>query len=193
MKFILLYPFAALASLAIDIACRFFLNWIVVLFADKDGNLPRCLYWFQTFDATLYQGQISRERDVYNGSPSDTWRQFIAYPLTAWQRYLNRALWLFRNSAYGFDYYLFGIDFKPENWRCVKYEKGPDRDIEIHIGDGFNIKYRGKWGSYKLGWKASNVYDRASNSYPRKWGDAGRIPLTISVNPFKRKKPVLPS
>lgn len=184
---IIAYPFMAVFALILDIICKFFLNWIVVLFCDEEGNLPKCLYWFQTFDNTCYAGQYCRQSEIAARLGGDTWIDFIPYPTTAWQRYLNRGKWLFRNTAYGFDYYLFGLEFIPSNWKCVKWVRTDTLELEIHVGDGFNIKYLGYLGSYKFGWKASNMYDSNSNTYPGIWGDLNRIPLAFSINPFKRK------
>lgn len=189
---IITYTFLAIVCIVLDVLCKFLLNWLVVPFCDKNGDLPKYLKWFQTFDNNCDRGAFSRERDIKEGNiTSTTWGMFWAFPVTCWQRYWNRGWWLFRNTAYGFSYYLFGMKFKPENWRCTKWIDTPDLKYQIHkdiVTGAFNLSYSGMLGTYKLGWKASNCYNRKTDSYPRQWGDELRIPITFSINPFKKRK-----
>lgn len=183
----LIYPFAVVAALAVDIVCRFFLNWIVAACADEEGNLPRFLSWFQTFDATLDEGMHARRREVQANLGGQDWADFNPYPWTWFDRYKNRALWLFRNSAYGFDYYVFGLRWDPAEWRVIRYFDRDDLTLFIALGRGFNVYYHGRWGMVKLGWKAWNTFDGAG--FSRQFGDGTCIPIVFSLSPFKRKTP----
>lgn len=78
---ILRYVLSVLASLLADFL-NLFLAPLVVLFASKEGWLPRWLWWFQTPDNSLDGDEGWKER----GKPG----------------YLSRVRWLWRNSMYGF-------------------------------------------------------------------------------------------
>lgn len=186
MLYVLAYPFAALLALLFDVVAKFLLNWIVAAFADVSGNLPRALKWFQTFDAPLDQGAINR-RDELIAGVGDTWAAFNPNPVSWFQRYKNRALWLFRNTGYGFDYYLLGVQWHPEEWRVVRFVNTPELVLFIAIGRGFNIYAHGRYGMAKLGWKAWNLYQQDTGKWSAAWGDGGRIPVTFSLSPFKRR------
>lgn len=119
----LIYPFFILGSI-ITTLMAYIVNPIIPLFADKDGNCPKYLYYFQTFDMPL---------------PPNYW---------------DAVKWLYRNPAYGFDLFVFGIDFFPEDWVVVK-----NTDTMFFAYDrvtgAFTFKHEG--GKYlpamKLGWK----------------------------------------
>ena len=152
---ILLYPFMALASLATTLISILFFNWWVVLFVDENGNLPRWLSYFQTFDATIPKG------------------------------YLNGVKWLMRNPAYGFDYYVFGIPWNPSDWTIDRFEADENRVLFLATSKngGFNFYYLGKYGMYKFGWKVWN--DFTGTKLNSRFGDGSHIPICFSVNPFK--------
>jgi hypothetical protein len=78
------------------------LNPFLPMFAGKDGYLPRWLWWFQTPDAPL-------DGDVYYLAEH---ARFKGENITWWQRYYNRVMWLYRNTAYGFDWTV--LAFKPQ-------------------------------------------------------------------------------
>lgn len=187
MLYAIAYPFAAALSFVIDLACKFFLNWIVAAFADGSGNLPQALKWFQTFDATLDEGMNARRNELAAGIGGDTWAAFDPWPVTWFQRYKNRAFWLFRNSAYGFDYYLLGVPWNPDEWRVVKFVNTESLVLFIAMGRGFNIYAHGRYGMCKIGWKAWNLYQQDTGRFSASWGDGGKIPLTFSLSPFKRR------
>ena len=74
------------------------------------------------------------------------------FPKRLWlKHYLNRVFWIYRNAGYGFAFYLFGVDTKPETIRrkgehfsicsnAFRYKN--DDPINAHL----------KWCIY-LGWK----------------------------------------
>lgn len=188
MKYIK-YTILALASVITDLVfCRFFLNWLIVPFADSNGNLPKYLKWFQTFDATLDQGMYERRAELASGS-GDDWSDFNPYPSSWWETYKNRAFWLFRNSAYGFDYYVYGLKWNKSDWSLVKYEVSDARTLFIATSSsGFNIFYWGPLGMYKIGWKAWNLFTpNGPDQFGGIWGDQTHVPIVFSVSPFKRK------
>lgn len=71
---------------------------VLALFVDEDGWLPRFLWWFQTPDNSCDGDAAHMER-----WPRDGW---------GWT-WLRRTAWLFRNSAYGFNYYVLGVHYQP--------------------------------------------------------------------------------
>lgn len=85
---------------------------IVVLFASKDGWLPKYLWWFQTPDNSL--------------DGDDGWKTLHApykNPTTKFQIWVNRWRWLWRNCLYGFSYSVSGFEVK-EGW--TYWSTGPE-------------------------------------------------------------------
>lgn len=78
--------------------CNLFLAPFVVMFADKDGWLPRWLWWFQTPDNPL-AAQVD-----------DRWFPEHDTPLKRW---INNVSWLYRNSMYGFSEDVLGFTIEP--------------------------------------------------------------------------------
>jgi len=147
---ILLYPFMAIGSLATTLISILFFNWWVVLFADANGNLPRWLSYFQTFDAPIPKG------------------------------YLNGVKWLMRNPAYGFDYYVFGIPWNPENWTVHTFNKSGTTTLFVATGDGaFNIYFSSPVINIKLGWKAWNNF--TDGKFNSNFGDGTRLPICLTI------------
>lgn len=87
-----------IALIIVDIAVTF-LNFplapIAVLFASEDGWLPRWLWWFQTPDNSLDGDGGWKELHRW-------WKDDADVETNKFKRYINRVLWLYRNSAYGF-------------------------------------------------------------------------------------------
>jgi hypothetical protein len=75
---------------------------IVVLFANKDGWLPRWLLWFQTPDNTL-DGDIGWMLENKPYRPENN----------HYQRWINRFHWLWRNRLYGFSRSVLSVTFNP--------------------------------------------------------------------------------
>jgi len=189
---LLVWGFATLLSTLIYIPSLLVIGWILAAFCDEDGNLIYGRKLWQTFDASCDEGRNCRQRELAAGLGGDTWTAFNAFPLTAWEDYKNRALWLFRNSCYGWSYYVFGIPWVKADWTIHTYEDTPERTFFFATsGYAFNLYYHGRWGMYKLGWKAWNVHTVVAGiaifTDNAGMGGLGRIPLVISANPFKRK------
>jgi hypothetical protein len=186
-----IYMLGVVADVLITIIAVFFVNWWAPALSDSSGNLPRWLYWFQTFDATLDAGW----QGGYFVASSLSWYlrplalfYFTGSPGTAptgLNLFLLRVRWLYRNPAYGFDYFAFGLPFDPSRWRVLKYVNTPTLSLFIAIGDGFNIEYAGRLGELKLGWKAWNYWNNGQwKTVP--WGPEWIVPLCFTYTPFKR-------
>lgn len=167
-----LYPIYALASFLAMLCARLCVNWWAPLFADAEGNLPRSLSWFQTFDATLDAGWLDGYLDASWGS-------------TPWRRYWARVWWMNRNPAYGFDYAL-GMAFDASDWRVLRYIERDDLVLFVAVGRGFNFYYDGPLGQYKLGWKAWNRWSGTAWNATG-WDRFERIPVVFTINPFRRR------
>ncbi|WP_231409615.1 hypothetical protein [Ralstonia solanacearum] len=170
---VIVYPFYVLLSLLATLVAMAAVNWWAPLTCDAQGNLPRWLRWFQTFDASLDAGW----RDGYI---SRSWGD------TPIRRFLARVYWLYRNPAYGWDYWPLGVRFNPCAWRVVRYVESDALTLFVAVGNGFNVYYHGRFGMLKLGWKAWNCWD-ADGWKMQPFGPAWRLPLAFTVSPFKRK------
>lgn len=100
------WVFLAAVSLALT-AVSVFGAPLLVLLADDAGNLPRCLSWLQTSDATL-------DGDQY-------WRDPTAHPtINRLPRYLRRLIWIWRNPGGGFDERVAGATIDRTMARLVR-------------------------------------------------------------------------
>lgn len=148
LKFLIFLPF----QLLIMLFC-YLTNWIVVLFADKDGELKGIWHLWQTWDDSIDNREyimnvapkfIRYDFDKYNreyqGETNEFGRKryyvanFKELPLKdRIKRYFCRVGWLTRNCAYGFAFYIFGtwvdnskmvyVD-SPEKKQYYGHEKG---------------------------------------------------------------------
>lgn len=124
-----------IVSLVCMVLC-YVTNPIVVLFADKDGELPSVLKYWQTWDNSVYcidgvecapkflqYDWMAHYREYKDADPylksvnRDRWYCVgIDYNFTLWeriQRYCCGVLWLTRNCSYGFAFYLLGLNVSP--------------------------------------------------------------------------------
>lgn len=172
-------------------------NWIVVLFADQNGELPGLLWLWQTWDDSLdsedcvtkYVPSIIRydfykyyrvERHLlpeYN-----RWHKYsiniAPLPLIdRIKRYCCRVFWLYRNCAYGFAFEWFGCNVPPDSVKVyADYKAG---EHELYYASSRNhwmlyctlpINRYFRWRIY-LGWKLSpyiTSYHRAMIAF-RVW------------------------
>ena len=139
-------------------------NWIVVLFANEVGDLPGFLKYWQTWDDSIdVEWHIKEEvPEIFR---YDFDRHYVSDRMTTEelsrlgrdrgcvrlidphftikeriQRYVCRTMWLYRNCAYGFAFYVFGRDVKGENVIMRK---------SIRVDDFFDIRTtdnHGAWG-----------------------------------------------
>ncbi|WP_175787601.1 DUF7338 family protein [Burkholderia anthina] len=168
----ILYLFMALASL-LGVAATWLLAPLLAFTADADGNLPRALHWFQTFDNTLDAGwkvQGSYGTYLQNGA--------IPTGPTLWW---YRTCWLWRNPGYGFDYWPLGLEFYAAEW-TVRVDSAKWW-IATGPNGAFCVKYLGTTGvGLKLGWKAWAYWQSgawAPNSYL--WGPDRRLPICFTL------------
>ncbi|MGE8453250.1 MAG: DUF7338 family protein [Pseudomonadales bacterium] len=155
-----------------------------------EQRLPRWLSWFETFDASLDTGWISGyfvPKGTYtpNRMPS------------FWKRKWYQWRWLNRNSGYSFSYYPLGIEMDTKKWTIRKWintsgekNKGFRLWFATSSDGHWNLNVAGKYGAYKLGWKAWNYWDRDIQTWYRNgkpWGPEMRTTLVLSANPFKRE------
>ena len=142
IKFLLL----AILDIAFNVVC-YLTNPIVVLFGSEYGNLPWLLTWWDNYDDCMdvewfiKEGHVpsccvydydkhykfhsnteSQEtRGIYKSyvdilDPNFTLKERL-------QRYACRVLWLYRNCAYGFSYYVTGIDIRKADIFEIKTEE----------------------------------------------------------------------
>lgn len=168
--FYFLYPFLALLSVLAVVVTWIFAP-LLALTADSYGNLPRFLYWFQTFDNTLDAGW--RVQGNYG-----TYLQDGRVPtgITLWW---YRTKWLWRNPGYGFDYWPFGCAFDASQWTVTTNN---DRWWIASGPNGrFCIRSLAPGVSLKLGWKAWAYWDNGAwkpDAYT--WGPERRAPLCFT-------------
>ena len=160
-------------------------NPFVLLFADEVGNLPGWALWWENWDDHLdvdwmiYEGHVPRfarydfNRHYKYHSPEEAEKNIGVYRgyvdlldpnFTLWekvQRYVCRLIWLYRNCAYGFSYYITGIDVRKED--IVKI-KTTEKDGYIYYVTNYAWCYKDERPSYGdhhwdnfCGWKMQAV------------------------------------
>ncbi|MBO1856862.1 hypothetical protein J4G52_25310 [Burkholderia cenocepacia] len=170
--YLVLYPFMAFASI-FCVLLTWALAPLLALFVGADGNLPDWCYWFQTFDNTCDAGwKVQGNYGTYLVDGT------MPAGITLWW---YRVRWLWRNPAYGWDYWPLGIAFDAGQWRVVVNNArwwiavGPRR--------AFCIRYLATSGvGLKLGWKAWAYWQNgvwAPSSYS--WGPSGRMPVCFTL------------
>jgi hypothetical protein len=167
---IILYPFMVLASI-MGVLATWLLAPLLALTADAQGNLPRPLYWFQTFDNTLDTGWY--KYGIYGTYLLDG---TVPTGLTLWW---YRVKWLWRNPGYGFDYWPLGMVFNADEWR-VRVDN--DRWwIATGPNGAFCIKQLGDGVRLKLGWKVWAYWRDGQWADPGyTWGPERRMPICFT-------------
>ena len=163
------YLIFAFCQLVCMVIC-YLTNPIVVLFADDEGELPASLKLWQTWDSSLDNRQyvlydcpkwLSYDFDEYydtavmcigHGRSKKIVLTKNPFPKRLWlKHYLNRVFWLYRNTGYGFAFYLFGVDPKPETIRR-KGERFSICSNAFRYKNDAKISKHLRWCIY-LGWK----------------------------------------
>jgi hypothetical protein len=156
-------------NLAFDAICLI-LNPVVVLFADKNANLPNWLYWFQTQDSSI-------DPDIYGwGNYYPGWHTTATDP--KWRillyQYIRRVFWLYRNTGYDFAYSVCGYNLDGKwiiaDWHGLYFAYDSSKSL---LTRGWCLA--GQWhtcGIY-LGWKQKTMDIN------------GRTMLAMNANPFK--------
>ena len=179
----------AIIDLLFNAIC-YLTNPFVLLFADEVGNLPAIFKWWSNWDDHLdvswmvYGHHVPKFAEYdFNRHYKyiDEWQaektigEHRAYVIlldpnfTLWerfQRYVCRLTWIYRNCAYGFSYYVTGIDVN-----------GADVDVITDVRVSGNNQYYGRtkdafcyyqmkrwtWGERKFilklffGWKFQRI------------------------------------
>ena len=158
---------------------------IVLLFADEVGNLPLIFKWWENWDDHLdidwmidehhvpsfaeydfhrhykYYNEYEAEKTIgeYRGyvdllDPNFTLKERL-------QRYICRLVWLWRNNAYGFSYYVTGIDVRKDDIVKVKTVENDgyiwyETDYAFCYKDERPSFFGMQWDNY-VGWKFRSV------------------------------------
>ena len=177
---------------------------IVLLFADEAGNLPSIFVWWANWDDHLDIVWMIDEHHVPKFAEYDFHRHYKYHsPEEAeqtigvhcgyvdlldpefttkerLQRYICRLWWLWRNNAYGFSYYVTGIDVRKDD--IVKV-KTVENDGYIWYETDYAFCYKDErpsfcgmqWDNY-VGWKFRSVDH-----------DVKRCMLAFRITPFYRE------
>lgn len=203
MKWFIQAPLEILASIIAYIT-----NPIVVLFADEYGWLPDIFKWWQTYDNTLDVEWMLTEDCVPSFAKYDYSKHYVYHyedkgddyvipgyvdliddnftSKERFQRYICRLCWLYRNTNYGFSYFVNGRYTKKEDLIVIKKVKTDYEEQFLgYVPDGlFNttwcIYYEKPWcKKFKLrvylGWKLKSV-------------STGTHMLALFVHPFRKVK-----
>jgi hypothetical protein len=158
---------------------NYFIAPFAVLFASKDGWLPRWLWWLQTPDNSL---------DGDNGWKEEH-RPYMIED-TKFKQYVNRVRWLYRNSMYGFAIDVLGCKtLATDDLEIIGESKVSNRPLHEGlvvrklIRDGkviaFQWYYVNAWSDTRcirinLGWKLWGF----------KKGENNNCQIVFSPNPF---------
>ena len=158
---------------------------IVLLFADEVGNLPGWALWWANWDDHLDIDWMVDEGHVPAFACYDFHKHYKYHPpeeaerligvycgyvdlldpdFTLWerfQRYICRLWWLWRNNAYGFSYYVTGVDVYKADIVKIKTEEA---DGYIYYETDYAWVYKDErpsfggrcWDNF-VGWKMQSV------------------------------------
>lgn len=135
-------------------------------------SLPLWLTLFDTFDAPTDAGWSD---GYFNGSEIYEFR----FP-PFWRRKLWQIMWLYRNPAYGFAYWIVGCKLDAANW-VAKYDPAKDRFVAYNTRTGhFNFSTSNPW-TMKLGWSIWNRYNVVDGTIrDEAFGPVKRLPLKFT-------------
>jgi len=152
------------------------LSPILPLFADSNGWLPSCLWWFQTPDASI---------DGDSGWQNTTRHPFV----NKLPRYFRRVLWLIRNPSYGFNCTVLATKPLPEGFISYGNLKISDKGVwganfayvkntQYFVVRAYCPTIFGKCLKFRFGWNLATALD--SNQYVGE-----RIKYVFTCNPLK--------
>ena len=177
---------------------------IVLLFADEVGNLPSIFVWWANWDDHVDIDWMVDEHHVPRFAEYDFHKHYKYHPpeeaeqtigvycgyvdlldpdfttKERLQRYICRLWWLWRNNAYGFSYYVTGIDVRKDDIVKVKTVEN-DGYIWYETDNAFCYKDGRKsfgscyWDNF-IGWKMQNVEH-----------DVERCMLAFRITPFSKE------
>ena len=204
MKYIICLPLEILATIVAYIT-----NPIVCLFADEYGNLPRLLYWWQTYDNCLDIDWMVYEHNVPSWAEYD-FNKHYQYHLEEkfddgtiiagyvdildgkftlkekLQRYVCRLCWMYRNCNYGFSYYVNGIDVDKDKLVVIKKQKTP-YELCICYESGHNF-WNTPWCIFIDKPYFGRLRLRAYLGWKLKSLHSGRHMLALFISPFRLVK-----
>lgn len=176
----------------------------VLLFADEVGNLPGWALWWENWDDHLDVDWMVYEHHVPKFAEYDFNRHYCYHDeyeaerlicehrgyvdlldgnftlKERFQRYVCRLWWLWRNNAYGFSYYVTGVDVCKDDVVKVKTVEN-DGYIWYETDNAFCYKDGRKsfgscyWDNF-IGWKMQNVEH-----------DVERCMLAFRITPFSKE------
>lgn len=183
-----------------NIVC-YITNPIVLLFADEVGNLPLIFKWWENWDDHLDIDWMIDEHHVPKFAEYDFHKHYKYHDeheaeqtigerrgyvdlldpnftlKERFQRYICRLIWLWRNNAYGFSYYVTGIDVRKEDIVKIKTQ---EKDGYVWYETDYAFCYKDERPSYGnhhwdnfVGWKMQSV-DK----------DVERCMLAFRITPF---------
>lgn len=146
-------------------------NPIFALFVNSDAQLPHLLSWFQTYDADA--DGIGHNGSVEPRFVASTMslRAADTSPKNIFCRYLCRVIWMYRNNAYGFSYYVLGapsglhgfetVGSVPADRYPAKEGKSITTAVALNGKTYFQLRYvksrgNGKCYEANIGWKLGN-------------------------------------
>jgi len=193
----------AVVDVLFNIVC-YLTNPFVLLFADAVGNLPGIFKWWENWDDHLDIDWMVYEHHVPGFAEYDFNRHYRYHSpeeaeqligeyrgyvdlldpnFTLWerfQRYVCRVWWLYRNNAYGFSYYVTGIEVNAADVVMVKTD---ETDGYTWYVTDYAFCYKDERPSFKnhcwdnyVGWKF-------------KWMDkeVDRYMLAFRITPFDKR------
>lgn len=168
------YSLLVVCSLMADLL-NFVVAPVAVLFASKEGWLPRWLRWFQTPDNSLDGdgGWKAENRPFMNES-------------NGLKRWWNRTSWLYRNSMYGFAIDVLGARLDVED--VIEIE-GNARVSNRPLLNGLVVRRVRRGGKlayfqwyYVKAWSGTRCV--RINLGWKLWGKQPSFQLVFSINPF---------
>ena len=179
MKYIKFIIYAVI-DILFNVIC-YLTNPFVLLFADEVGNLPAIFRWWENWDDHLDVSWMIDDHHVPFFAEYDFHKHYCYHtPEEAekligeyrgyvdlldgnftwkerFQRYICRVWWLYRNCAYGFSYYVTGIDVYKADIVKVKTE---EKDGYVWFTTPYAFCYKDErpsflhfhWDNY-IGWK----------------------------------------
>ena len=191
----------AIVDVLFNIVC-YLTNPFVLLLADDVGNLPAIFKWWENWDDHLDIDWMVDEHHVPSFAEYDFHKHYKYHPpeeaeqiigeyrgyvdlldgrftlKERFQRYVCRLWWLWRNNAYGFSYYVTGMDVYKADVVTVKTV---DVDGYTWYVTDYAFCYkdeRHSFGSHHwdnfVGWKMQNVTH-----------DVERCMLAFRITPFQ--------
>ncbi len=157
------YPLFVVVSLIFTVLTYLLAPFLALFVSSSTGNLPKYLLWFQTFDATCFEG-----REPQYGMTGSNW--WVA------------TRWLWRNPGYTFDLEVLGFTWNQNSWKVVKVSA--DGSFFFAIGPWLTFNLCGMiWGvHFKFGWKAWNMYSLQTKTWTVNptWAKFNKIPVCFT-------------